>query len=67
MNFKIEDMTCKNCEKHIREALMATDSEAVVTVDLKQKQVSIQSVKSEAELRDSIRAAGYTPQVVNLA
>ena len=57
----VPDMTCGHCEKAIREALAAVDSNASVEVDL-----AGQIVKTDVPAGDALLAiteAGYSPQI----
>lgn len=57
----VPDMTCGHCEKTIREALSAIDSNAQIEIDL-----AAQVVKTTVPAGDAMAAivdAGYSPQI----
>lgn len=61
VTINVPDMTCGHCEKTIREALSAVDSNATVQVDL-----AAQVVKTTVPAGDALAAiteAGYSPQI----
>lgn len=45
MKFQVPDMTCSHCEATIKKEILKNDKEAQVTVNLKAKEVSIESNK----------------------
>ena len=63
--FQVNDMTCGHCASTITKALGLLDKKAQVTVDLATRRVEVTSANAdEAELQDAIKAAGYTPALV---
>lgn len=62
-DFTIPDMSCGHCVQAITDAITSQDTMANVTVDLKNKTVSIQSRLEDAEARQILTQAGYPPLV----
>ena len=63
--FEVKDMTCGHCVSAITKAVMATDKDAKVHIDLASQRVEIESAASnDSDLRDAIEEAGYTPVVI---
>ena len=60
--FKVNDMTCRHCEKTVREALEKDMPEADVVIDIAERTVSVEGDASKAE--NVIRDAGYTPEAI---
>ena len=62
ITFEVNDMTCGHCVGAITKAVMGTDKDAVVQIDLPLHLVQIEPGTSDAKmLQDAIREAGYTP------
>jgi len=60
--FQVNDMTCGHCVSTITKAVAAADEDAQVRIDLASRRVEIEPAKAgEAQLREAIEAAGYTP------
>ena len=57
--FTIPDMSCQHCVKAVTQAVQDQDGEALVTVDLAQGQVTVQTVLGEDAVREIIREEGY--------
>ncbi len=58
----VEGMTCKNCVKHVEEALNAVEGVQRALVDLEKKQVTVDflpEVVNVAALEEAVRRAGY--------
>ena len=63
--FLVDDMTCGHCAGAITKALAALDKLAKVNVDLGARRVEVTSTGAdEAQLREAIKEAGYTPVLV---
>lgn len=56
----VEDIHCQNCAAKIKEAL-EKDSDAMVSVDVKRKEVTIDSSLRVEEIYQRIEDAGFTP------
>lgn len=56
---KVPKMACSACATTITKAVQAIDSASTVEADLKTKLVTIQTAKSESEVRKAIASAGY--------
>lgn len=63
--YMIEDMTCKHCERAIRNEIEDLDAEAQVTVDLETKMVQVQSQQSSAKISEAISEAGFSVKVLS--
>ena len=64
--FSVPDMTCGHCVKAITGAIAELDPQAVVQVDLANRQVRVDaSVASDSALADALRDAGYESEVVH--
>jgi len=59
LQLKVPKMACSACANTITKAVQAIDSAAGVEADLKTKLVTIQTAKSESEVRKAIASAGY--------
>ncbi|MGR3275277.1 heavy-metal-associated domain-containing protein [Acaryochloris marina NIES-2412] len=57
----ISDMACGACVERIEAAIAALDTQATIKTNLDNKQVQVTSQHSDAEIRQAIAAAGYTP------
>lgn len=57
--YSIPSMTCGHCAGTIDRAVKSIDPKAEVTIDLKTREVSIQSTAAEAAIATAIRSAGY--------
>ena len=58
-HLKITGMTCGHCERAVINAIKARDAEAQVKVDLDSGSVQVESVLSEAVIREVIEEEGY--------
>ncbi|MEP6486686.1 heavy-metal-associated domain-containing protein [Microcoleus vaginatus GB2-A3] len=59
LKLKVPKMACSACATTIKKAVQAIDSASTVEADLKTKVVTIQTAKSESEVRKAIASAGY--------
>ncbi len=57
----IPDMACSACVEKIEAAIAALDTQATIEANLDTKQVQVSSQSSEADIRQAISSAGYTP------
>ncbi|WP_337842666.1 heavy-metal-associated domain-containing protein [Rheinheimera sp.] len=55
----VENMTCNHCVSMVTKAIRQLQSDAQVEVDLKTKQVKVQSQLSSEELQQALEEAGY--------
>ncbi|MCY7371349.1 MAG: heavy-metal-associated domain-containing protein [Polaromonas sp.] len=62
MEFNIPAMSCGHCVRAITEALKQTDPEAGVSVDLPNKQVTVQTTLQRGAVEAALKEAGYPPQ-----
>ncbi|HWD33406.1 heavy-metal-associated domain-containing protein [Pseudomonas caricapapayae] len=62
--FNVQGMTCGHCVKAVTRAVQAEDADAVVEVDLGQKQVKVQSTLQAPQILQLIREEGYQAEAV---
>ncbi len=62
--FKVTGMTCGHCVAAIEKAVKSLDSNAEVTADLENGQVSVNSNIEVAAISHAIQEAGYENQPV---
>ncbi len=56
---QVNGMSCQHCVKAVTQAVQDHDGEAMVTVDLGQGLVTVQTALGEAKVREIITAEGY--------
>ena len=61
IEFNIPSMSCGHCVARLTEAVKAADPSAKLEVDLKNKQVRVESAKDRAALAAALSEAGYPP------
>ncbi|MEG4392799.1 heavy-metal-associated domain-containing protein [Microcoleus sp. BROC3] len=59
LQLKVPKMACSACANTIAKAVRDIDSASTVEADIKTKLVTIQTAKSESEVRKAIASAGY--------
>ena len=59
LRLKVPKMACSACATTIAKAVQDIDSASTVEADIKTKFVTIQTAKSESEVRKAIASAGY--------
>jgi copper chaperone len=60
MKFQVPDMTCGHCESAIKKEILKNDKEAQIKVDLKTKEVFIESQKlTQDNIRTVLEQIGY--------
>ena len=59
LQLKVPKMACSACVNTITKAVQAIDSAATVEADVKTKLVTVQTAKSESDVRNAIASAGY--------
>jgi copper chaperone CopZ len=63
--FQVEKMSCKNCARHVTEAIQAAQAGAQVNVDLASGKVEVTpSVADAAAVAKAISEAGYPARPV---
>lgn len=62
---RVSDMTCGHCAGVISEAVKGVDPNAMVSVDVMSKSVSISSSTDVQRFLAAIREAGYDPAQVD--
>jgi copper chaperone CopZ len=62
MEFNVDGMSCKNCVRHVTEALGELDDKAVIDVNLETGRVKFETQKEIdfEEIRKIIEEYGYT-------
>ena len=61
MRFTLPDMSCGHCRGAVEKAVAGVDPEARTTVDLTDRTVDVRTGRSEGEVAEALRAAGYPP------
>jgi copper chaperone len=59
LELKVPTMACSACVNTIAQSVKTLDQAATVEADIKTKLVTIQTTKSESEVRKAIASAGY--------
>lgn len=59
MTLKVPTITCEGCAETITQASKIVDSDAQIDVDIKKKEVKIQSKASKESFREAIVASGH--------
>ena len=60
LRFRISNMGCGGCAKGVTKVLRTVDPDALMTVDLSMREVSIQGSSADADRLDrELRAAGW--------
>ena len=62
--FNVQGMTCGHCVRAVTRAVQAQDEQAIVEVDLAQKQVKVQSSLQAPEILQLIREEGYQAEAI---
>lgn len=62
--FNVEGITCGHCVKAVTRAVQNEDADAIVEVDLAQKQVKVQSDLQPAKILELISEEGYKAQAL---
>ncbi|MEY8099158.1 heavy-metal-associated domain-containing protein [Falsihalocynthiibacter sp. S25ZX9] len=58
--FKVPDMSCGHCTATIEKAVVAADSTAALTFDLKEHVVSVDSCLDNEAFKEILKTAGYS-------
>lgn len=56
---KVDNMTCGRCRAHVTAALKSVDPDAKVEIDLKSREVRVESACALPELTEALAGAGY--------
>ncbi|WP_343897105.1 heavy-metal-associated domain-containing protein [Rheinheimera tangshanensis] len=59
VQLKVTGMTCNHCISMVNKAIAALQTDAKVTVDLAQQQVSVESIVTAEEIIAALDEAGY--------
>ena len=59
MQFNVPNMSCGHCTAAIEASIKATDPSAIVSTDLEQHLVTVESGLSETVIQKAIADAGY--------
>ncbi|MBF2096997.1 MAG: heavy-metal-associated domain-containing protein [Gloeomargaritaceae cyanobacterium C42_A2020_066] len=62
--WRIPDMACEGCVAAMTQAIQQVDPVAQIQADLIQKQVWIQSALSTSLLQETLKGAGFSPEVL---
>ena len=57
--FTVTGMTCGHCEKSVKQAILALDTQAQVVIDRSQNRVEVDSDVARAEIAEAIAEEGY--------
>lgn len=63
-HYRVENMTCGHCTSRISKAILATDKNARVEIDLATKLVKVDSDEDFEVIREAIVEAGYAAAFV---
>ncbi|HWX51130.1 MAG TPA: heavy metal-associated domain-containing protein [Roseomonas sp.] len=61
--FEVPGMKCRGCARKVERAIKAKDASAEFNADLENKQVTVTSSMSQADIALAIQDAGYANQV----
>lgn len=64
---RVREMSCKNCAKHVREAILGITGVSSATVDLEKGEAVVEwksTNTAEAELLKALETEGYPSEVV---
>ena len=61
--FEVPGMKCSGCARKVERAIKAKDASAEFNADLENKQVTVTSSMSQADIALAIQDAGYANQV----
>ena len=59
MEFNIPDMSCGHCSGVITRTIQQIDADAMISIDLPAKKVSVQTAQDRQVVADALAAAGY--------
>ena len=59
LELKVPKIACSACVNTVTKAVTAVDATATVEADTKTKMVSIETLATEAAIKDAIASAGY--------
>jgi copper chaperone len=62
MQFQIDNMTCGGCARAVTAAIRNLDPTATVRADPPARHVDVDTTRSEAEVRETLTAAGFPPR-----
>ena len=62
MEFDIPDMSCGHCAGVITKAVQQLDADAMISIDLPAKKVTIHTAEDRQTVADALTAAGYPPR-----
>ena len=61
--FKVDDMTCRHCEKVIKTALIQNDNTVKVSISLEQKTVKVENLTDDRVVF-LLKEIGYNPEKI---
>ena len=63
MQFDIPDMSCGHCASVITKALQQLDADAMISIDLPGKKVTVETAHERQTVADALAEAGYPPSI----
>lgn len=60
IELKVQGMSCQNCVRHVRDAILAGDASAKVEIELKEGVVKVETTLPAQEVKHLIEEEGYT-------
>ena len=62
LRFKVPDMTCQHCKTKISNVLNSIPDIKSVSIDLKTKEVQVETEMDKGKIFDKIKKEGYNPE-----
>ena len=59
MEFNVPDMSCGHCVGAITQVIQQLDADAIVSIDLPAKKVSVETAQERQTVADALAEAGY--------
>lgn len=59
MQFNVPDMSCGHCAGVITKAIHQLDADAMISIDLPAKQVTVETAQDRQIVADALSEAGY--------
>ena len=59
MQFNVPDMSCGHCAGVITQAIHQLDADAMISIDLPAKQVTVETAQDRQIVADALSEAGY--------
>ena len=61
MEFNIPDMSCGHCAGVITKAIQQLDADAMISIDLPAKKVTVETAHERKTVAEALAEAGYPP------